>query len=63
MYSALIDLRPTLVKKKGKNALISSVGCKYKKHTIGVKVGYAPNPNPPPAAVGASGTVDAKCTK
>ena len=32
VYSALNELNATINKKKGKNALISSVGCKGKKH-------------------------------
>ena len=48
-------------KKKGKNALISSTGCKSKKHTIGVEVGYVPNPNPP-AAASAKDSFDIKCS-
>ncbi|WP_028065541.1 hypothetical protein [Solirubrobacter soli] len=61
VYSALNGLETTISKKKGKNSLISSVGCKSKKHTIGVTVGYANNPNPP-AKPSASTNVDAKCS-
>jgi len=61
VYSALNGLTTTISKKKGSNSLISSVGCKSKKHTIGVAVGYAANPNPP-AAASASTKVDAKCS-
>ncbi len=60
-YSALLDLTTTLSKKKGSKALISSVGCKSKKHSIGVAIGFVPNPNPP-AATSASATADAKCS-
>jgi hypothetical protein len=60
-YSALLDLTTELSKKKGKASLISAVGCKSKKHSIGVKVDYAPNPNPP-AQSSASGKADAKCS-
>jgi hypothetical protein len=60
-YSALLDLTTELSKKKGSKALISSVGCKSKKHKIGVKVDFVPNPNPP-AASSASTTADAKCS-
>lgn len=60
-YSALNELGATINKKKGKNSLISSVGCKGKKHTIGVEVGYAPNPNPP-AAASAKDSFDIKCS-
>ena len=61
VFSALSDLSTTISKKKGKAALVSSVGCKSKKHTIGVTVSYAPNPNPP-AKPSASTTADAKCS-
>jgi hypothetical protein len=61
VYSALNGLETTISKKKGSASLISSVGCKSKKHTIGVAVGYAANPNPP-AASSASAKVDAKCS-
>ena len=60
-YSALLDLTTELSKKKGSKALISSVGCKSKKHKIGVSVGYVPNPTPP-AQSSASGTASAKCS-
>jgi hypothetical protein len=60
-YSALQDLSTTLSKKKGKNALISSTGCKSKKHALGVEIGYVPNPNPPAAST-AKDTVDVRCS-
>ena len=60
-YSALNDLATTISKKKGKNSLISSTGCKSKKHTIGVSISYVPNPTPP-AATSASKPADAKCS-
>lgn len=60
-YSALNELSATINKKKGKNALISSTGCKSKKHTVGVEVGYVPNPNPP-AASSAKDSFDIKCS-
>jgi hypothetical protein len=62
LYAALTDLRSTLSLKKGKNALISSVGCKKKKHKFGAKLTFAPNPNPP-AKPSASGTSTATCKK
>jgi hypothetical protein len=61
LYSALADLSTTLKMTKGKNSLISSVGCTSKAHKVGVSVGYAPNPNPP-AAASASTTVNVKCS-
>ena len=60
-FSALLDLSTDLSKKKGSKALISSVGCKSKKHTIGVSIGYVPNPTPP-AQSSASSKADAKCS-
>jgi hypothetical protein len=60
-YSALNDLATTISKKKGKNSLITSTGCKSKKHTIGVSISYVPNPTPP-AATSASKPADAKCS-
>jgi hypothetical protein len=61
VYSALNELAASIKKTKGKNSLISSVGCKGKKHTIGVEVGYVPNPNPP-AASSAKDSFDIKCS-
>ncbi|MDA0165156.1 hypothetical protein OM076_33110 [Solirubrobacter ginsenosidimutans] len=60
-YSALTDLSTTISAKKGSKSLISATGCKSKKHSIGVTVGYAPNPSPP-AKSSATGTGDAKCS-
>ena len=54
-------LRRAISKKKGKNSLITSTGCKSKKHTIGVSISYVGNPNPP-AASSASKPADAKCS-
>jgi hypothetical protein len=61
VYSALLDLSTELSDKKGKAALISAVGCKSKKHSVGFKVDYAANPSPPSQG-SASGTADAKCS-
>jgi hypothetical protein len=61
LYAALTDLKSTLSLKKGKNALISSVGCKKKKHTFGSKLTFAPNPGAPPKP-SATGTSTAKCS-
>ena len=60
-FSALLDLSTELSKKKGSKSLISSVGCKSKKHAIGVSIGFAPNPTPP-AQSSASSKADAKCS-
>jgi hypothetical protein len=61
LYAALVDLKTSLSMKKGKNFLFSSNGCKSKKHTVNVTVGYANNPGPPPKP-SASGSADAKCS-
>ena len=60
LYAALVDLKSTLQLKKGKNALISSVGCKNKKHKFGAKLTFAPNPAQPPKP-SATGSSTAKC--
>ena len=61
MYAALIDLKSTLSNKKGKNSLISTVGCNKKKHTFGAKLTFVPNPGPPPKP-SVTGTSTAKCS-
>lgn len=61
VYGALTDLKSTLFNKKGKRSLISSVGCKKKKHTFGSKLTFAPNPAAPPKP-SATGTSTAKCS-
>lgn len=60
-FSALNDLTTTMQLKKGKNYLISSVGCSGGAHKIGVAISYVPNPTPPTAATG-TGTGNAKCS-
>jgi len=60
LYAALTDLKSTIYNKKGKNSLVSSIGCKKKKHTFGSKLTFAPNPAAPPKP-SASGTSTAKC--
>jgi hypothetical protein len=61
VYSALSDLSTTLSKKKGKNYLVSSVGCKSKAHKISVTESFVPNPTAP-AKSSATGTGNAKCS-
>jgi hypothetical protein len=61
LYAALTDLKSTLFNKKGKNSLVTTVGCKSKKHKFGSKLTFAPNPTPPPKS-GATGTSTAKCS-
>jgi hypothetical protein len=62
LYGNLLDLKSTLYNKKGKNSLISTVGCKNKKHGFGAKFTFVPNPGPPPQP-SASGTSTATCKK
>jgi len=51
VYSALQQIKNSLVLKSGKNALVKSIGCpKAREHQIGVKISYVPNPNPPAAS-------------
>jgi len=59
-YGNLEDLESTLYNKKGKHSLISTIGCKKKKHTFGAKFTFVPNPGPPPKP-SASGTSTATC--
>jgi hypothetical protein len=60
-YSALNGLKTTLSLKKGKNALITSTGCKGGAQKVGVTVTYANNPAPPTAPTG-SGSGSSKCS-
>ncbi len=61
LYAALVDLRSTLSNKKGKNSLVTSLGCSKKKHVFGAKLTFAPNPAPPPQST-ATGESTAKCS-
>jgi len=62
VFSALLEINSKLGLKNGKKALVSSVGCKSKKHKIGVTIAYVPNPNPP-AKSKVSDTGNASCSK
>jgi hypothetical protein len=62
VFSALLEINSKLGLKNGKKALVSSVGCKSKKHKIGVTISYVPNPNPP-AKSKVSASAPAKCSK
>lgn len=62
VYSALLEINSTLGLKVGKHALLTSTGCKSKKHKIGVTIGYVPNPNPP-AKSKVTDTDNAPCSK
>jgi len=61
VFSALQDLSAKLKATKGKNSLLTSVGCKSKKHHIGIQVQYAPNPMPPVKS-SADAPADAVCS-
>lgn len=61
VYGALNDLKTSLFNRKGSHSLISTSGCKKKKHVFGAKLTYAPNPAPPPKP-SATGTSTAKCS-
>ena len=62
VFSSLVDLNTTITAKKGKNYLVSSIGCKKKKHDVGVKFNFNPNATFP--AVGSTeGTTTSKCKK
>ena len=60
LYGALTDLKTSLYNKKGKYSLISTNGCKKKKHTFGAKLTFTANSAPAPKP-SASGTSTAKC--
>jgi hypothetical protein len=47
VYSALQDLETTLKLSKGRNSLLTTIGCKSRKHQLGVVLSYGPNPGPP----------------
>lgn len=61
VYSALQDLETSLKLSKGRDSLLTSVGCKSKKHQLGVVITYAPNPNPPPVP-SSTGSDTTKCS-
>jgi hypothetical protein len=61
LYAALVDLQSSLQLKKGKHYLVSTTGCKKKKHQFGAKLTFAPNPAPPPKPT-ATGSSTAKCS-
>jgi hypothetical protein len=62
VFSSLFDLQTTIKAKKGKNYLVSSTGCKSKKHNFGVKFSFAPNATFP-ATGSVSGTATSACKK
>lgn len=58
-YNGLVSLHTTLGKKKGKNALMGSVGCKKKKHPFKVDLTFINNTITPAGKI--SKTSTAKC--
>jgi hypothetical protein len=62
VFSSLVDLQTTIKAKRGKNYLVSSIGCKSKKHDMGVKFTFAPNATFP-ATGSISGDTTSKCKK
>jgi hypothetical protein len=62
VFSGLVDLQTTIKATKGKHHLVSSVGCKSKKHNVGVKFSFHPNATFP-ATGSISGDTTAKCKK
>ena len=62
VFSSLVDLQTSISAKKGKHYLVSSIGCKSKKHNFGVKFNFNPNATFP--AVGSTeGTTTSACKK
>jgi hypothetical protein len=60
VFSGLVDLQTTIKAKKGKHYLVSSTGCKSKKHNVGVKFTFAPNATFP-ATGSVSGETSSAC--
>jgi hypothetical protein len=60
-YNGLVSLNAKLVKKKGRNKLISSTGCKRKKHPYKVALTFIDNPLTTKAVI--TDTDTAPCTK
>jgi hypothetical protein len=61
-YSGLEDFSTSIGLKKGKRALLTTVGCKNKKHVLGVVLTFVPNPTPPPRP-SASAEATTSCSK
>jgi hypothetical protein len=62
VFSSLVDLQTTIKAKRGRNYLISSIGCKNRKHNFGVKFAFAPNATFP-ATGSVSGDATSRCKK
>jgi hypothetical protein len=62
VFSSLVDLQTTIKAKRGKNYLVSSTGCKSKKHNVGVKFDFNPNATFP-ATGSVSGETSSSCKK
>jgi hypothetical protein len=59
-WNGLVKLDNSFGKKKGKNSLVTTVGCKSKKHPFKVDLSFTPNPVDPGGTASATG--DAKCS-
>jgi hypothetical protein len=59
-WNGLVKLDNSFGKKKGKNSLVTTVGCKSKKHPFKVDLSFTPNPVDPGGSASATG--DAKCS-
>ena len=62
VFSSLVDLQATLKARRGKNYLVSSIGCAKRKHNFGVKFTFNPNATFP-ATGSVSGATTTRCTK
>lgn len=61
-YSGLEDFSTSISLKKGKKALLTSIGCKSKQHVLGVVLTFVNNPTPPPRP-NASAEATTSCSK
>ena len=62
VFSSLVDLQTTIKATRRKRYLVSSVGCKSRKHNFGVKFTFAPNATFP-ATGSISGDTSSRCKK
>jgi hypothetical protein len=61
-YNGLEQLDVELFKRKGKKSLVTTTGCKNKKHPFKVAITFVPNPAPPKATK-VETTSTARCSK
>ena len=60
-FNGLVDIQTSITKKRGRNALVTTTGCKQRKHTFGLEITYIANPLPENAGT-AETTDDARCS-